>query len=140
MCTLIYYGSSIIHETILFNTIFVSILSKMEVTGANAQEFLEHVLVADLGNLPSGSSSLSVLTNANGGIIDDCIVTRTGAESFYIVSNAGCAEKDLSHLRVGWLALLLLKFILVMMCIIGMLCAQCVVMDVGIKSCKLVGY
>ena len=41
-----------------------------------------------------------MITNANGGIIDDCIVTRTGPDSFFIVANAGCAEKDLAHLKV----------------------------------------
>lgn len=46
------------------------------------------------------AATLSVITNANGGIIDDCIVTRTGPNSFFIVANAGCAEKDLAHLKV----------------------------------------
>lgn len=44
--------------------------------------------------------TLTLLTNNNGGIIDDCIITRTGASSFYIVSNAGRADVDLQHLQV----------------------------------------
>ena len=40
------------------------------------------------------------MTNESGGIIDDVIVTRTGDHSFYIVANAGCADKDLLHLKV----------------------------------------
>lgn len=56
--------------------------------------------MADLESLPVGSGSLSLLTNDHGGIIDDCIVTRTGPQDFFIVSNAGCADKDLRHLRV----------------------------------------
>jgi len=46
------------------------------------------------------AATLSVITNVKGGIIDDCIVTRTSPESFFIVANAGCAEKDLAHLKV----------------------------------------
>ncbi len=57
--------------------------------------------MADLENLPIGSGSLSVLTNTNGGIIDDCIVTRTGSQDFYIVSNAGRADTDHGHLKVS---------------------------------------
>lgn len=45
--------------------------------------------------------SLSVLTNDGGGIIDDCIITRVGPNSFYMVCNAGCADKDLKHLNVS---------------------------------------
>lgn len=41
-----------------------------------------------------------MLTTESGGIIDDLIVTRTGEQSFYVVANAGCADKDLLHLRV----------------------------------------
>ena len=42
-----------------------------------------------------------MLTTKSGGIIDDCIVTRTGEQSFYIVANAACADKDIAHLNVG---------------------------------------
>ena len=42
-----------------------------------------------------------MLTTKSGGIIDDCIVTRTGEQSFYIVANAACADKDITHLNVG---------------------------------------
>ena len=44
--------------------------------------------------------TLSLFTNSNGGIIDDCIITRTGVTSFYIVSNASRAKVDLQHLKV----------------------------------------
>ena len=47
------------------------------------------------------AGTLSVFTTDNGGIIDDLIVTRTGEQSFYVVANAGCAEKDLLHLTVS---------------------------------------
>lgn len=45
-------------------------------------------------------ASLSMFTTAKGGIIDDCIVTRTGENTFYIVSNAGRADADLHHIKV----------------------------------------
>ena len=41
--------------------------------------------------------SLSVLTNAGGGIIDDMIITNAG-DHLYMVINAGHEEKDLPHM------------------------------------------
>ena len=41
-----------------------------------------------------------MFTTYNGGIIDDCIVTRTGENNFYVVSNAGRADVDLHHMKV----------------------------------------
>ena len=41
-------------------------------------------------------------TNEAGGIIDDCIITKAGRQSYYVVSNAGCADKDIQHLNVSY--------------------------------------
>ena len=60
---------------------------------------MESLVVADLEGLPVGSSTLSVFTNKNGGIIDDTVINKESKDSFYVVSNAGCAEKDLKHIR-----------------------------------------
>lgn len=54
--------------------------------------------MADIENLSVGSSTLSVFTNENGGIIDDTIICKH-ENSLYVVSNAGCADKDLAHIR-----------------------------------------
>lgn len=58
-------------------------------TGAGALGFLQRVLPASLSSLPvpqkegdSFKSTLSVLLNEEGGIIDDCMVTRWGKDSF----------------------------------------------------------
>jgi aminomethyltransferase len=40
-----------------------------------------------------------LLTNEQGGVIDDLIVTRWSDDQFMLVINAGCKEKDLAHLR-----------------------------------------
>ena len=44
---------------------------------------------------------LSMFTTAQGGIIDDCIITRTGSQSFFVVSNAGRADVINEHLQVN---------------------------------------
>jgi aminomethyltransferase len=55
--------------------------------------------VADLKGLPVHGSTLSVFTNENGGIIDDTVINKQSSDAFYVVSNAGCADKDLAHIR-----------------------------------------
>ena len=53
---------------------------------------------ADLAGLPDGMGSLSVITNEDGGVIDDCIVTNAG-DHLYMVINAGHEDKDLPHMQ-----------------------------------------
>lgn len=43
---------------------------------------------------------MSLFTNEKGGIIDDLIVTKTDQGYLYVVSNAGCADKDSAHMKV----------------------------------------
>lgn len=56
------------------------------------------MVVADLHNLPVGQGTLSVLTNEQGGIIDDTIVMQN-QDDLYVVSNAACTDKDVAHIR-----------------------------------------
>ncbi|MEQ2219031.1 hypothetical protein XENOCAPTIV_011597, partial [Xenoophorus captivus] len=50
--------------------------------------------------LLTSQGTLSLFTNENGGIIDDLIVTKTDQGYLYVVSNAGCADKDSAHMKV----------------------------------------
>ncbi|KAF9179112.1 hypothetical protein BGZ51_007242 [Haplosporangium sp. Z 767] len=76
----------------------VSHMLATRITGKDRVKFYESLTVADIENLPVGSSTLSVFTNENGGIIDDTIICKH-PDSLYVVSNAGCADKDLAHIR-----------------------------------------
>ncbi|KAF9940432.1 hypothetical protein BGZ65_007051 [Modicella reniformis] len=75
----------------------VSHMLATRITGKDRVKFFESITVADIENLPVGSSTLSVFTNENGGIIDDTIICKH-EDSLYVVSNAGCADKDLAHI------------------------------------------
>lgn len=76
----------------------VSHMLQFIVTGPNAIDFMERVVVGDIHGLSLGQSTLSLITNEKGGIIDDCIVNKTKEGYIYVVSNAGNAEKDSKHL------------------------------------------
>lgn len=60
--------------------------------------FLETLCVSSISALKPWQGRYTLLTNENGGIVDDCIVSRLPA-SHYIVVNAACASKDIAHFR-----------------------------------------
>eukprot|EP01133_Synstelium_polycarpum_P017680 gene17680-21079_t len=76
----------------------VSHMGQLRIHGRDRVEFLESIVVADLQALAPGSSKLSVFTTEEGGIIDDTMVTNAG-DFLYVVVNAGCADKDIAHIR-----------------------------------------
>ncbi|ORZ23231.1 hypothetical protein BCR42DRAFT_404313 [Absidia repens] len=76
----------------------VSHMLQSRVVGKDRQKFFETLCVADLHDMPVGQGTLSVFTNEQGGIIDDTIIMQQ-EDCLYVVSNAGCADKDLAHIR-----------------------------------------
>ena len=62
-------------------------------------KFLESIMVGDIQSLPNNHGTLSVFTTETGGIIDDFIVNKTSMDYLYVVSNAGCRDKDLALLN-----------------------------------------
>lgn len=72
------------------------------VDGPGAEAFLESITPAGLKEMKPGQSSLSTLLHPQtGGIVDDCIITRLEEgpkHLFYLVTNAGCRDKDYAFL------------------------------------------
>lgn len=68
--------------------------------GPGALGFLEHLTPSDLTLLRPHESTLSCFLHpVTGGIVDDLIITMLSPDDFYIVTNAGCADKDLAYIR-----------------------------------------
>ncbi|KNC85159.1 glycine cleavage system T protein [Sphaeroforma arctica JP610] len=87
------------HHTRRNASIFdVSHMLQLSFTGPNRTEFLERIVCGDIAGLPSGGGTLSLMTNSEGGIIDDCVVVNAD-DHVYMVANAGCADKDLVHIK-----------------------------------------
>lgn len=61
---------------------------------------MESLIPADMEGLTPDSGTLSVFTNDKGGIRDDLIATKTSSDHLYVVTNAGCIDKDLPYLQV----------------------------------------
>ncbi|KAF2447432.1 aminomethyltransferas-like protein [Karstenula rhodostoma CBS 690.94] len=67
-------------------------------SGPGAQAFLERLTPSSLSSLSENHSTLSTLLHPEtGGIVDDTVIARL-PDSFYVVTNAGCREKDLAYL------------------------------------------
>merc|ERR1719271_113158 len=79
----------------------VSHMCSVRWTGKGAYDFVERVTTADVHGMKPNTGGLSVIPNANGGVIDDTmvskVVSKEHGEHVYQVINAGCAPKDLKH-------------------------------------------
>ncbi|XP_052284893.1 aminomethyltransferase, mitochondrial-like isoform X3 [Dreissena polymorpha] len=69
-----------------------------KISGKDRIKFIESLVVGDIEGLGHNQGTLTVFTNQDGGIIDDLIVNMTQEGYLYVVSNAGCADKDLNLL------------------------------------------
>ncbi|KZP19716.1 glycine cleavage system T protein [Athelia psychrophila] len=64
--------------------------------GATVTQFLEWLTPSSLDSLPPYTSTLSVLLNEKGGIIDDTVITKHSDTAFYVVTNSSRRERDLA--------------------------------------------
>ena len=74
-------------------------LKRISFLGPGATAFLEWLTPSSLTSLSPYSSTLSVLLNEKGGIIDDTIITKHAENAFYVVTNAGRRERDLAWFK-----------------------------------------
>jgi aminomethyltransferase len=72
----------------------VSHMGELEVEGPNALELLQSLLSNDVARLEVGDAQYTLLTNEDGGIVDDLIVYRTDLCRYLLVVNASNRETD----------------------------------------------
>ncbi|RUS74580.1 hypothetical protein EGW08_017661 [Elysia chlorotica] len=77
----------------------VSHMLQTRVEGKDRKEFMEKMVVTDIQALQDNQGTLTVFTNDQGGILDDLIINNTDKDYLYVVSNAGCADADLAHMK-----------------------------------------
>ncbi|KAK0672833.1 putative aminomethyltransferase [Cercophora samala] len=78
----------------------VSHMVQRLILGPGAAAFLERITPSDCKSLEPHKSTLSALMtlDGKGGISDDTIITKLGEDRFYVVTNAGCREKDNNYI------------------------------------------
>ena len=77
----------------------VSHMGEFEVEGPRAHEFLQSVLSNDVDRIGPGKAQYTLLTNEQGGIVDDLIVYERAPDRFLLIVNAANCEADLAWLR-----------------------------------------
>lgn len=77
----------------------VSHMARLDIQGAGALAFLEHVTSNDVAKLEDGRGQYSLLPNAEGGTVDDIIVYRIAEGDYRMVVNASNHAKDVAWLR-----------------------------------------
>ncbi len=83
----------------------VSHMTIVDVTGADAERYLRHVLANDVGKMKRAADEgqcpalYSCMLGDDGGVLDDLIVYRLADREFRLVVNAATREKDLTWLR-----------------------------------------
>lgn len=78
----------------------VSHMGQLRIRGKHADQALERLTPADIVDLPLNHQRYALLTTPEGGILDDCMVSRYD-DCLYVVVNAACREQDIAHLKAG---------------------------------------
>ena len=67
-------------------------------SGPGASTFIEKITPTSTAALKPFHSTLSCLLHpSTGGIVDDTVITRIGPQTFYVVTNAACRDKDSAY-------------------------------------------
>lgn len=98
----LHYGSQLKeHEAVRTRAgIFdVSHMQVIDITGTDAFKFLSYLLANDIAKTEPGKALYSCMLNPNGGVVDDLICYYLAEQSFRLVVNAGCAQKDIEWIQ-----------------------------------------
>jgi len=77
----------------------VSHMGEVDVRGAEAARFLNHLVTNDVARLFPGRVLYSPMCYPSGGVVDDLLVYMRGPEDFFLCINAGNIDKDLAWIR-----------------------------------------
>jgi aminomethyltransferase len=77
----------------------VSHMGEVEIHGAEAARVCQQLTVNDVDRLRIGDAQYTLLCNENGGVIDDLIIVRVGADRYLLVVNAANTANDLAWIR-----------------------------------------
>jgi aminomethyltransferase len=73
----------------------VSHMGQLRLVGDDAAAALETLVPVDVIGLATNKQRYAFFTNASGGLLDDLMITRRGAEhghDLFVIVNAGCKE------------------------------------------------
>ncbi len=79
----------------------VSHMGQVRIDGENAAEVMETLVPGDITGLTAGRMRYTQFTNAEGGILDDLMVTHAG-DHLFVVVNAACKDQDIALMKTAF--------------------------------------
>ena len=79
----------------------VSHMGQARIVGDFAAAAISQLTPADIGAIPENTAKYAVLTNENGGALDDFIIANDGNRGLFVVVNASRKVEDFAHLRAN---------------------------------------
>jgi aminomethyltransferase len=80
----------------------ISHMGEVTVSGAGAEEFLNHVLTNDIRRLVPGEGQYTLMCNEAGGVIDDLYAYKLSAGVYLLIVNASRTTADIAWLKAQW--------------------------------------
>ncbi len=77
----------------------VSHMGEVRIQGDDALAFIQHLTTNDAGGLELGQAQYTVMTNHDGGVIDDLLVYRLADTDYLLVINAATTPKDVAWIE-----------------------------------------
>lgn len=77
----------------------VSHMGEVEITGPDAEKFVNHIFTNDLTGAPSGKCFYGMMLHPDGGTVDDLLVYKRGDNDFFLVINAANIDKDVEWIN-----------------------------------------
>lgn len=77
----------------------VSHMGEIEVTGADALDFIQHLTINDAAKLADGQIQYSAFCYPEGGVVDDVTLYRFNASHFFFCVNASNTDKDFAWMQ-----------------------------------------
>lgn len=72
----------------------VSHMGEVEVKGADAERFVNHIFTNDVRGAENGKCLYGMMLHPTGGVVDDLLVYKRGDNDFFLVINAANIDKD----------------------------------------------
>jgi aminomethyltransferase len=77
----------------------LSHMGEISVSGPGAGAALDYALTGHLSAVPTGRARYTMITAADGGVLDDLVVYRTGEQEFLVIANASNTSVVFEELR-----------------------------------------
>ena len=74
----------------------VSHMGEVLITGAESERFVNYIFTNDIAGAPDGKIFYGMMCHPTGGVVDDLLVYKMGAERFFLVINASNIDKDVA--------------------------------------------